>query len=82
MSESPMYPVSEQWKETAWINQDRYQAMYQQSIENPDQFWAEQAAKFLQWETPWQTVCLPSIYPVISMIATFLPPSLNTIYPR
>ena len=57
MSESPMYPVSEQWKETAWINQDRYQAMYQQSIENPDQFWAEQAAKFLQWETPWQTVC-------------------------
>ena len=57
MSESPMYPVSEQWKETAWINQDRYQAMYQQSIENPDQFWAEQAAEFLQWETPWQTVC-------------------------
>jgi acetyl-CoA synthetase len=52
-----MYPVSEQWKETAWINQDRYQAMYQQSIENPDQFWAEQAAEFLQWETPWQTVC-------------------------
>ena len=57
MSESPMYPVSEQWKETAWINQDRYQVMYQQSIENPDQFWAEQAAEFLQWETPWQTVC-------------------------
>ena len=57
MSESPIYPVSEQWKENAWINQDRYQAMYQQSIENPDQFWAEQAAEFLQWETPWQTVC-------------------------
>ena len=57
MSESPIYPVSEQWKENAWINQDRYQAMYQQSIENPDQFWAEQAAEFLQWESPWQTVC-------------------------
>ena len=57
MSESPIYPVSEQWKENAWINQDRYQTMYQQSIENPDQFWAEQAAEFLQWETPWQTVC-------------------------
>ncbi|MDG1813900.1 MAG: acetate--CoA ligase [Porticoccaceae bacterium] len=57
MSEFPIYPVSEQWKENAWINQDRYQAMYQQSIENPDQFWAEQAAEFLQWETPWQTVC-------------------------
>ena len=57
MSESPIYPVSEQWKENAWINQDRYQAMYQQSIENPDQFWAEQAAEFVQWESPWQTVC-------------------------
>lgn len=57
MSESPLYPVSEQWQENAWINQDRYQAMYRQSIENPEQFWAEQAAEFLTWETPWQTVC-------------------------
>ena len=56
MSESAVYPVPEQWKENAWINQDRYQAMYQQSIENPDQFWAEQAAEFLQWESPWHTV--------------------------
>lgn len=56
MSESPVYPVPEKWKENAWINQDRYKAMYQQSIENPDQFWAEQAAEFLQWESPWQTV--------------------------
>jgi len=56
MSESAVYPVPEQWKENAWINQDRYKAMYQQSIENPDQFWAEQAAEFLQWESPWHTV--------------------------
>ena len=56
MSESAVYPVPEQWKENAWINQDRYKAMYQKSIENPDQFWAEQAAEFLQWESPWQTV--------------------------
>ena len=56
MSESSVYPVPEKWKENAWINQDRYKAMYQQSIENPDQFWAEQAAEFLQWESPWQTV--------------------------
>lgn len=57
MSEGSLYPVPEQWKASAWINQDRYQTMYQQSIENPDQFWAEQAAEFLQWESPWQTVC-------------------------
>tara|TARA_B110000046_G_scaffold167685_1_gene185520 strand:- start:15030 stop:16967 length:1938 start_codon:yes stop_codon:yes gene_type:complete len=57
MSEFPVHPVSEQWKENAWINQERYQSMYRQSIENPDQFWAEQATEFLQWESPWQTVC-------------------------
>ncbi len=56
MSEFPVHPVPEHWKESAWINQDRYQAMYQQSIENPLQFWSQQAANFLQWESPWQDV--------------------------
>jgi acetyl-CoA synthetase len=57
MSEFPVHPVSDQWKKEAWINRERYQEMYQQSIESPHQFWAEQAAEFLQWESPWQTVC-------------------------
>lgn len=56
MSEFPVHPVPEHWKESAWINQDRYQAMYRQSIENPLQFWSQQAANFLQWESPWQDV--------------------------
>jgi acetyl-CoA synthetase len=30
--------------------------MYQQSIDQPDVFWAEQANKFLDWQKPWDSV--------------------------
>ena len=43
MSEFPIHPVPAKWKENAWINKDRYQVMYRQSIEDPDAFWAAQA---------------------------------------
>jgi acetyl-CoA synthetase len=45
------------WHENAWINKEKYQQMYQQSIDQPDLFWYEQASEFLTWDTPWQTVC-------------------------
>ena len=38
------------------INDDAYQRMYRQSIENPDAFWADQAKTFLDWYQPWHTV--------------------------
>ena len=56
MSESLIHPVPAQWREHAWINKEKYSDMYRQSIEQPDQFWAEQAAEFLSWDTPWDTV--------------------------
>ncbi len=56
MSESPLYPVPTHWQENAWINKQKYRQMYRQSIEQPDQFWAEQAEEFLSWDRPWQTV--------------------------
>jgi len=31
--------------------------MYRQSVENPDQFWGDQAEQFLTWDKPWETVC-------------------------
>jgi acetyl-CoA synthetase len=61
MSEFPAHPVPRQWSDSAWIDQPAYEAMYQQSIENPDQFWADQAAQFLNWESPWETVCRSDI---------------------
>ena len=57
MSDTLIHPVTKQWKDNAWINQDRYQAMYRESITNPEKFWAKQAEEFLSWESPWQTVC-------------------------
>ncbi len=56
MSESKVYPVKPEIAATAYINQAEYQALYRRSIEEPEQFWAEQASKFLDWDKPWQSV--------------------------
>ncbi len=56
MSETHLYPVTTAVAEHAFINRDRYHAMYQRSIAEPDAFWAEQAREFLTWDKPWQQV--------------------------
>ncbi|MFD2164718.1 acetate--CoA ligase [Thalassotalea euphylliae] len=50
------YPVTEQAKETTYIDAATYESMYQQSIEQPEVFWAEQANKFIDWYKPWDEV--------------------------
>ncbi len=35
---------------------EQYEAMYQESITNPDAFWAGQAQEFLDWHEQWDTV--------------------------
>ncbi len=57
MSSLPMYPVPASWQDSAWINKQKYTEMYRQSVDQPEQFWAQQADEFLTWDTPWQTVC-------------------------
>jgi len=56
MSEIKTYPVPEAIKKIAHINSEQYKAMYKQSLENPDEFWAEQAKKFVSWFKPWDKV--------------------------
>ncbi len=56
MSESKVYPVPEEFAENAHINSELYEAMYQRSIEDPDNFWAEQAETFLDWSKRWDRV--------------------------
>jgi acetyl-CoA synthetase len=56
MSEVHLYPVPEQFKSKAAINLARYKEMYDQSINAPDTFWAEQAKTFLTWQQPWSQV--------------------------
>lgn len=43
-------------KQNYYLTEEMYQALYDQSIENPEQFWAHQATHFLDWYQPWQTV--------------------------
>ena len=56
MSEPQLYPVSDHWSENAWINKEKYEDMYQESVESPDSFWEKQAAEFLDWSVKWEQV--------------------------
>jgi acetyl-CoA synthetase len=42
------YPVPAEWAEKALIDQDRYEAMYQEAATDPDGFWAREAQR-LDW---------------------------------
>lgn len=57
MSEAATYPVPEKFAAKAHINEQRYKQMYQASVDNPDEFWAEQAEQHLSWEKRWTDVC-------------------------
>lgn len=52
----PRYPVKASAKQRTHINAEQYQRLYQQSIDQPDTFWAEQAEEFIDWYQPWETV--------------------------
>ncbi|GMQ83715.1 MAG: acetate--CoA ligase [Gammaproteobacteria bacterium] len=56
MSQEKVYPVPAAFAANAHINSDRYQAMYQQSVDDPETFWAEQAKEFVSWSKPWDKV--------------------------
>ncbi len=56
MSEAKKYPVPASISNTAWIDQQKYREMYQQSVDDPDTFWAAQAEEFVSWFKPWDKV--------------------------
>lgn len=39
-----------------YIDKTQYDTVYQKSIENPEEFWAEQAKKLITWFMPWKEV--------------------------
>ncbi len=51
-----IHPLSQEFAAQANINAEQYNAMYQQSIEDPEAFWAEQANKYVSWFKPWNKV--------------------------
>jgi acetyl-CoA synthetase len=56
MFEITRHPVSAAVRQRAHLNDDDYQRLYRQSIEQPETFWAEQATTFLDWFKPWRSV--------------------------
>jgi acetyl-CoA synthetase len=56
MSESKLYDVPADVAARAYINNDKYNEMYQRSISDPEGFWAEQAEEFIDWFKPWTKV--------------------------
>ena len=56
MSEEKIYAVPADVASSALVDAAGYEAMYQRSVEDPDGFWAEQAERFVTWESKWDTV--------------------------
>ncbi len=56
MSEEALYKVPPEFAKNAHIDAEKYEAMYRQSIDDPDTFWAEQAEAFITWTKPWDKV--------------------------
>jgi len=56
MDDNRIYPVALRNAEEAYIDEARYQEMYRRSIENPEEFWSEQAEKYLTYTKKWDQV--------------------------
>ncbi|WP_299376407.1 acetate--CoA ligase [uncultured Kiloniella sp.] len=55
MSDATVFPVPEDLAQKAWVDEPRYLEMYQQSIEDPEAFWAEHG-KRIHWFKPFTKV--------------------------
>ncbi len=51
-----IYKVFNDIQAMAHVNTAQYNEVYKRSIESPDEFWAEQAAEFIDWIEPWKSV--------------------------
>ena len=56
MSDSKVYEIPADIEANASINSAQYTEMYRRSVANPDEFWAEQADRFLHWFKKWDSV--------------------------
>ena len=56
MSDQKVYPVKPEFADSAWINNEKYLQMYQQSVINPEGFWREQAEQRIDCIKPFTRV--------------------------
>jgi len=55
MSNGQIYPVSSDFARQAWANEETYERMYQESIENPEEFWRQHGTR-IDWMKPYTKV--------------------------
>ncbi len=75
MSYLQLYPVPENFKINAAIDHQRYETLYEQSIADPNAFWAAQATEFLTWYAPWSSVTKSNL--LKGEVAWFIDGKLN-----
>ncbi|MEN9683650.1 MAG: acetate--CoA ligase [Pseudomonadota bacterium] len=46
------HPVPAEWASRAYVNAERYQQLYQRSLDEPEAFWRDETAR-LDWIKPW-----------------------------
>jgi len=56
MPNDAIHPVAAATRARAHIDEDAYQRLYEESLRDPDGFWARQAEEFLSWEQRWDRV--------------------------
>jgi acetyl-CoA synthetase len=78
MSEK-VYDVPAEWQKNALVDDAKYQAMYQASINNPEAFWGEHG-KRLDWSKPYTKVKNTSYAPGNVSIKWFEDGELNVSY--
>ena len=54
-SHSGIYKVSSEWARRAYVDDDKYQVMYEESIRDPEVFWRKHGDR-LEWFTPFTRV--------------------------
>ena len=54
MSEK-LYPVPAEWAKRAWVDDAKYQELYERSVKDPDGFWGEMGRR-LDWIKPYTKV--------------------------
>jgi acetyl-CoA synthetase len=73
------YDVPDEWKKRAFVDDAKYQAMYQASIADPDKFWAEHGQR-ITWMKPFSKVKNTSYAPDNVSIKWFEDGKTNIAY--
>ena len=56
MPQEKIYPVSKDPAQRSHLSKERFSELYQQSIDSPEEFWANQAGELLYWHKPWNSI--------------------------